>query len=105
MARCMPLRAFCIVTKFHSRACSRGTGAGGTHRRTGGGGRTLSGGTNPRRHATRLRTKTIILAMGVEWRRMAVESIDRFIGGGVYYGAARSDAGPAQGEGVDLGGG
>jgi hypothetical protein len=25
MARCMPLRAFCIVTKFHSRAWSRGT--------------------------------------------------------------------------------
>ena len=49
-----------------------------------------------------LRTKTIILAMGVEWRRMAVESIDRFIGGGVYYGAARSDAGLAQGKDVYL---
>ncbi len=49
-----------------------------------------------------LRTKTIILAMGVEWRRMAVESIDRFIGSGVYYGAARSDAGLAQGKDVYL---
>jgi thioredoxin reductase (NADPH) len=49
-----------------------------------------------------LRTKTIILAMGVEWRRMAVESIDRFIGSGVYYGAARSDAGLAQGKEVYL---
>jgi len=49
-----------------------------------------------------LRTKAIILAMGVEWRRMAVESIDRFIGGGVYYGAARSDAGLAQGKDVYL---
>jgi thioredoxin reductase (NADPH) len=49
-----------------------------------------------------LRTKAIILAMGVEWRRMAVESIDRFIGSGVYYGAARSDAGLAQGKDVYL---
>jgi len=49
-----------------------------------------------------LRTKTIILAMGVEWRRMVVQSIDRFIGGGVYYGAARSDAGLAQGKDVYL---
>ena len=49
-----------------------------------------------------LRTKSIILAMGVEWRRMAVESIDRFIGCGVYYGAARSDAALTQGKDVYL---
>lgn len=40
-----------------------------------------------------LRTKSIILAMGVDWRRIEIDSIDRFIGSGVYYGAARSDAG------------
>jgi hypothetical protein len=44
-----------------------------------------------------LRTKSIVLAMGVEWRRLEVDSIDRFVGSGVYYGAARSDAGLAQG--------
>jgi hypothetical protein len=32
------------------------------------------------------------LAMGVEWRRRRLDSIDRFVGSGVHYGAARSDA-------------
>jgi len=49
-----------------------------------------------------LRTKSIILAMGVEWRRLEVDYIDRFVGSGVYYGAAPSDAGLAQGTDVYL---
>jgi thioredoxin reductase (NADPH) len=49
-----------------------------------------------------LRTRSIVLAMGVEWRRLAVDSTDRFVGTGVYYGAARSDAGLAQGNDVYL---
>lgn len=49
-----------------------------------------------------LRAKSILLAMGVEWRRLRVDSIDRFVGSGVYYGAARSDAGLAQGKDVYL---
>ncbi len=49
-----------------------------------------------------LRTKSIVLAMGVEWRRLRVDSIDRFVGSGVYYGAARSDASLAQGNDVYL---
>jgi thioredoxin reductase (NADPH) len=49
-----------------------------------------------------LRTRSIILAMGVEWRRLEVDSVDRFVGSGVYYGAARSDAGLAQGNDVYL---
>src|SRR5258705_8352444 len=49
-----------------------------------------------------LRTKSIILAMGVEWRRLEIDSVDRFVGSGVYYGAARSDAGLAQGNDVYL---
>src|SRR5271166_376431 len=49
-----------------------------------------------------LRTKSIVLAMGVEWRRLGVVSVDRFVGSGVYYGAARSDAGLAQGNDVYL---
>lgn len=49
-----------------------------------------------------LRTRSIVLATGVEWRRLRVESIDRFVGSGVYYGAARSDARLAQGNDVYL---
>jgi thioredoxin reductase (NADPH) len=49
-----------------------------------------------------LRTSSIVLAMGVEWRRLQVDSVDRFVGFGVYYGAARSDASLAQGNDVYL---
>jgi thioredoxin reductase (NADPH) len=49
-----------------------------------------------------LRTGSIVLAMGVEWRRLEVDSVDRFVGSGVYYGAARSDAALAQGNDVYL---
>jgi thioredoxin reductase (NADPH) len=49
-----------------------------------------------------LRTRSIVLAMGVEWRRLQVDSVDRFVGSGVYYGAARSDASLAQGNDVYL---
>ena len=49
-----------------------------------------------------LRTRSIVLAMGVEWRRLKLDSVDRLVGSGVYYGAARSDAGLAQGNDVYL---
>ncbi len=49
-----------------------------------------------------LRTKAIVLAMGVEWRRLALDSIGRFVGSGVYYGAAPSDARLAQGNDIYL---
>jgi thioredoxin reductase (NADPH) len=49
-----------------------------------------------------LRTRSIILATGVEWRRLDVDSVERFVSSGVYYGAARSDAGLAQGNDVYL---
>jgi thioredoxin reductase (NADPH) len=39
-----------------------------------------------------LRARTIILACGVAWRHLAVEGFDRFLGKGVSYGAARSEA-------------
>lgn len=44
-----------------------------------------------------LRAPVVILATGVAWRRLPVPSIERFLGNGVYYGAARSDASTAQG--------
>ena len=49
-----------------------------------------------------VRTRSIVLAMGVEWRRLEIDSVDRFVGSGVYYGAARSDASLAQGNDVYL---
>jgi thioredoxin reductase (NADPH) len=49
-----------------------------------------------------LRARTIIVATGVSWRRLAIDGIDRLIGKGVYYGAARSEAGNTQGLDVFL---
>jgi thioredoxin reductase (NADPH) len=40
----------------------------------------------------RVRARTVILATGVAWRRVAIEGAERLIGKGVYYGAARSEA-------------
>lgn len=39
-----------------------------------------------------IRARSLILATGVTWRRLAIEGFDRLIGKGVYYGAARSEA-------------
>jgi thioredoxin reductase (NADPH) len=39
-----------------------------------------------------LRARTIILACGVTWRELAMESFDRLAGKGIHYGAARSEA-------------
>jgi thioredoxin reductase (NADPH) len=50
----------------------------------------------------RVRARTLIFASGVAWRRLAVEDIDRLIGKGVYYGAARSETVIAQGLDVHL---
>ncbi len=46
--------------------------------------------------------RTVILATGVSWRRLAIDGFDRLIGKGVYYGAARSEAGATQGQDVHL---
>lgn len=46
--------------------------------------------------------RTIILASGVTWRRLGVDGFDRLIGKGVYYGAARSEAGATHGLDVHL---
>ena len=50
----------------------------------------------------RLSARTVILATGVSWRRLAIEGFDRLIGKGVYYGAARSEASSTQGLDVHL---
>ena len=47
-----------------------------------------------------LRTRSVVVATGVEWRRLGRSSVDRLVGSGVYYGSARSDAALAQGRDV-----
>ena len=39
-----------------------------------------------------LRARTIVLACGVTWRRLAIEGFDRLAGKGIFYGASRSEA-------------
>ncbi|ACC73709.1 FAD-dependent oxidoreductase [Paraburkholderia phymatum] len=52
-----------------------------------------------------IRARTIILATGVAWRRLAIDGFDRFIGKGIYYGASRSEASATHGLDVYLIGG
>jgi len=49
-----------------------------------------------------VRGRTIILATGVTWRRLAIDGFDRLIGKGIYYGAARSEASATHGLDVYL---
>jgi thioredoxin reductase (NADPH) len=49
-----------------------------------------------------VQARTIILATGVTWRRLAIEGSDRLIGKGIYYGAARSEASSTHGLDVHL---
>jgi thioredoxin reductase (NADPH) len=49
-----------------------------------------------------LHARTVIVASGVSWRRLAVDGFDRLLGKGVFYGAARSEANIAQGLDVHL---
>jgi hypothetical protein len=49
-----------------------------------------------------VRARTVILATGVTWRRLAVDGFDRLLGKGIYYGAARSEASATHGLDVYL---
>jgi thioredoxin reductase (NADPH) len=49
-----------------------------------------------------VKARTVILATGVTWRRLAIEGFDRLIGKGVYYGAARSEVSATHGQDVFL---
>ncbi|HZL27352.1 MAG TPA: FAD-dependent oxidoreductase [Acidobacteriaceae bacterium] len=40
----------------------------------------------------RVKTRTVVLATGVDWRRLDAEGVDRLIGRGVLYGAARTES-------------
>jgi thioredoxin reductase (NADPH) len=52
--------------------------------------------------AETIRARSLILATGVTWRRLAIEGIDRLVGKGVFYGAARSEANTIHGQDVYL---
>src|SRR4029077_4073185 len=49
-----------------------------------------------------VRARTLIIATGVTWRRLAIDGLDRLIGKGVYYGASRSEVGATHGLDVHL---
>ena len=49
-----------------------------------------------------VQARTLILATGVTWRRLAIEGLDKFIGKGVYYGASRSEVSATQGLDIHL---
>jgi thioredoxin reductase (NADPH) len=49
-----------------------------------------------------VRGRTLILATGVTWRRLAIDGLDKFIGKGVYYGASRSEVSATQGLDIHL---
>jgi thioredoxin reductase (NADPH) len=65
-------------------------------------------GIDPDRHEVHLdggdvlHARTIILALGVAWRRLTAEGFDRLAGKGIFYGAARSDAAATHGLDVHI---
>jgi len=52
-----------------------------------------------------VRSEVILLATGIEWRRLEVPGMDRLIGAGVYYGGTIADAFLCRGEDVYIVGG
>jgi thioredoxin reductase (NADPH) len=54
---------------------------------------------------TRLTTKAVVMATGVQWRRLATPGIDRLTGHGVYYGAAQTEALGVRGRRIHVVGG
>jgi thioredoxin reductase (NADPH) len=50
-------------------------------------------------------TRALVLATGVQWRRLEIPGIDRFVGHGVFYGAALTEAQSLRGGRVYLVGG
>lgn len=49
-----------------------------------------------------LSAPVVIISTGVAWRRLPVPDIDRFLGNGVFYGAARSDSTVARGADIAI---
>ncbi|HSU19774.1 MAG TPA: FAD-dependent oxidoreductase [Acidobacteriaceae bacterium] len=53
----------------------------------------------------RVSTKSVILATGVDWRRLEADGIDRLLGRGVLYGASRTEASTVIGKDIFIVGG
>jgi thioredoxin reductase (NADPH) len=47
-----------------------------------------------------IRARTVIIATGVSWRRLGVDSLDALVGEGVFYGAAGAEAQAMEGQDV-----
>jgi thioredoxin reductase (NADPH) len=54
---------------------------------------------------TEVRTRSVLAASGVDWRRLEVDGLDELLGAGVYYGAGPSEAVSCRGSGVAVVGG
>jgi thioredoxin reductase (NADPH) len=52
-----------------------------------------------------VKARTIVIATGVTWRKLPAERADEFVGRGLYYGAARTEAQMVRGKDVFLVGG
>ncbi|WP_309569889.1 NAD(P)/FAD-dependent oxidoreductase, partial [Deinococcus sp.] len=53
----------------------------------------------------RVRARSAVLALGVEWRQLPLPDAERFVGRGLWYGAARTEAPGTRGKDVYLIGG
>jgi thioredoxin reductase (NADPH) len=53
----------------------------------------------------RVRTRAVVIATGVAWRKLDAEGAEQLVGRGIYYGATRTEAGSARGHDVFLIGG
>jgi thioredoxin reductase (NADPH) len=49
---------------------------------------------------TELRARAVVIATGIEWRRLGVPSLEALVGSGVFYGAAASEARAMEGQDV-----
>ena len=54
---------------------------------------------------SRIQADTVVLAMGVQWRKLGVPDLEQFTGAGVYYGASMAEARTCRGETVYVVGG
>jgi thioredoxin reductase (NADPH) len=52
------------------------------------------------RDGTQLRSRAVVLATGIEWRRLGVPALEALVGSGVFYGAAVSESRAMQGQDV-----
>ncbi len=52
------------------------------------------------RDGTQLRSRAVVLATGIHWRRLGVPALEALVGSGVFYGAAVSESRAMQGQDV-----